>query len=211
MSATPGTPSWVTDPHVVASPSNDTPSWLVVSNDPGTTDDHGPPRSSVNDKGGEVQMTAIQLDGFSEAPVVGGESATHGPAKSHAQAARERTWGQFWSNSFRRDGRTLIIAILVIILMNVPYVKWVLYPFTIFSTWIHELCHTLAALMVGGSVEKLEVFPDTSGLTTFSGVDSNRLAFVASAGYQGTAVIGMLLLLVRRTNEDPELERWPLP
>jgi hypothetical protein len=151
-------------------------------------------------------MTTLQVDGVPENPTHNNTDGGDGPPPpgSAAQAARQKTWGEFWRSSFSRDGRTLLITIVVIVVMNIPYIKWALYPFTIFSTWIHELCHGLAAAMAGGSIKKLEIFPDTSGLCTYSlPYDSNRSAFVASAGYQGTAVIGMLLLMLRRTKRGP--------
>ncbi len=73
-----------------------------------------------------------------------------------------------------------------------------MYPFALFGTWVHETCHALAALAVGGSVDHIEVFPDTSGLawTTTSG--RFERAVVASSGYMGTALGGALLLIFRR-------------
>lgn len=109
-----------------------------------------------------------------------------------------------WRAMIKRDGRLLIITISIIVVMNIPYIKWLLYPFSIFSTWVHELCHGIAAIFVGGRVQKLLIFPDTSGLAyTAIPAGNGRRAFVASAGYQGTAVIGCLLLLFRRTKRGP--------
>jgi hypothetical protein len=99
--------------------------------------------------------------------------------------------------------------------MNVPVVRWAFYPFVVFSTWIHESCHGIAAVMMGYSVSKLEIFTDTSGLTTTSVdeadvVNNHRLAFVVSAGYQGTPVLGFLLLVFRRTKRGPRTGLWLL-
>lgn len=207
------TPSWVSaDPQHQVSlgnndvTSNDVPSWLS-------------PDITGHDTKGEIQLTAVQDDSVFDPTAVSTGSTgntntstttstmtgtrTSSSPSSNMQAAREKTWGQFWRSSFQRDGRTILITILVVVLMNVPYVKWALYPFTIFSTWIHELCHGLAGLMVGASIQKLEIFPDTSGLATLTFQTTERFGFVASAGYQGTAVIGMLLLMMRRTKRGP--------
>merc|ERR1712032_1626831 len=80
----------------------------------------------------------------------------------------------------------------------------ILYPFSIFSTWIHELCHGLAAIMVGGSISKIMIYPDATGLA-YTYANPDRAGFIASAGYQGTAVIGCLLLLFIRTEHGPRL------
>jgi hypothetical protein len=186
------TPAWIEDASgtSAAGPAGgSTPSWL--------SDD------TATNATGDLQMTTLQVDGVLEPTTIKGDGDSPAPPSSATQAARQKTWGEFWRSSFSRDGRTLLITLVIIVVMNIPYVKWALYPFTIFSTWIHELCHGLAAEMAKGNIIKLEIFPDTSGLCTFSLPNANRTAFVASAGYQGTAVIGMLLLMLRRTKRGP--------
>lgn len=78
-----------------------------------------------------------------------------------------------------------------------------LYPFKLFTTWVHECSHALAAVLVGGHVRSITIQPDTSGLT-LSVVPASRLAqgVVASAGYLGAAVVGCVLLAATR------VERW---
>lgn len=62
----------------------------------------------------------------------------------------------------------------------------------------------IAALLVGGQIYKLQIFPDGSGLaTTAGGSTPFRRGFIASAGYQGTSITGCLLLLFRRTTLGP--------
>jgi len=119
-----------------------------------------------------------------------------------AELASNKTWNEYFRETFTRDGRLLMITIVILICMNIPIIKWILYPFTIFSTWIHELCHGLSAIVVGGSISKIMIYPDTSGLA-YTAANPNRRGFIASAGYQGTAVIGCLLLLFRRTKRGP--------
>ena len=56
----------------------------------------------------------------------------------------------------------------------------------------------------GGGIDKLLIYPDTSGLAwTYTDGSSGQRGFVASAGYTGTAVLGMVLLLFRRTHRGP--------
>lgn len=120
---------------------------------------------------------------------------------TNAALASEKTWGQYFKESFQRDGRLVLITIGVLILMNIPFLWWAMYPFIIYSTWIHEMCHAFAGLMVGGSVSSLKVYPDGSGLAYLA---INRGAsMVYSGGYQGTAVVGFLLLIFRRTKRGP--------
>lgn len=75
----------------------------------------------------------------------------------------------------------------------------------IFSTWVHECCgHGFMAILVGGSIDKLLIYPDGSGLAyTYTSGETWKRAFVASAGYMGTAFLGGILLLFRRTHRGP--------
>lgn len=98
-----------------------------------------------------------------------------------------------------RERQLLVALLLVVVLLNVPYGSWLLYPFTLFSTWVHEMCHGLMAVAIGGQVVELEVFKDGSGLAKTMTTDGRiGRALVASAGYTGTALLGAMLLILRR-------------
>ena len=73
-----------------------------------------------------------------------------------------------------------------------PWAQFLLYPFKLFTTWVHECGHALMTVLVGGRVTSITIEPDTSGLTQ-SLVPAGRVArgLVASAGYLGAAVVGM--------------------
>lgn len=104
----------------------------------------------------------------------------------------------------KRDKPLLVAIAGMVLLMNIQKLGYVLYPFKIFSTWIHELSHGTAAILVGGGIDKLLIYPDTSGLAwTYTDGSSWKRGVVASAGYTGTAVLGMILLLFRRTHRGP--------
>ena len=104
-----------------------------------------------------------------------------------------------------RDRNLLIACAALILLMNVSTGRYILYPFRIFATWIHEMCHGVAALIVGGRISKLEIFKDGSGLAYTSTYKQWHRGFVASGGYPGTAVTGCILLLFRRTTLGPTI------
>jgi len=64
-----------------------------------------------------------------------------------------------------------------------------------------NLLHNYLALSIGGSISWLNIYPDGSGLANTiipSGVFQS--AWVASAGYQGTALLGGIMLMLRRTS-----------
>ncbi|KAL9185494.1 hypothetical protein ACHAXT_003271 [Thalassiosira profunda] len=108
-------------------------------------------------------------------------------------------------NSFLKRDKPLLYAIVaMVVLMNLKELSNLLYPFKIFSTWIHELSHGMAAVLVGGGISKLLIYPDTSGLAwTYTNGSALSRGVVASAGYTGTAVLGMVMLLFRRTHRGP--------
>lgn len=80
-----------------------------------------------------------------------------------------------------------------------PWGGVVLYPFKLFSTWVHECGHALMTVLIGGQVTSITIRPDTSGLT-LSLIPEGRVsrALVASSGYLGAALVGCLLMAAAR-------------
>jgi len=80
-----------------------------------------------------------------------------------------------------------------------PWAPTLLYPFKLFTTWVHETSHALMTVLVGGRVTAVTIDPDTSGLT-HGLVPTSRMArgLVASAGYLGAALVGCLLMAATR-------------
>ena len=104
----------------------------------------------------------------------------------------------------RRDARGLLLAAAVITLVawQLPLGRMALYPFTLLATYAHEMGHGLTALIVGGSFEALEMYPDGSGLARWSGsVGAFGRAFVAAGGLVGPSIAGAAVLLLSR---DPK-------
>ena len=103
-----------------------------------------------------------------------------------------------------RDARpqaTLLLtaAVLSILLWFIPFAEVLTYPFRLFVTFIHEGGHALAALVTGNSVESLSIATNASGetYTTQGGLFSQML--VSSAGYIGSMIYGVtLLVMIRR-------------
>lgn len=86
-------------------------------------------------------------------------------------------------------------AVATLALGVIPLAGVITYPLRLFTTFIHEAGHALAALMTFGDVHQLTVFPNTSGVTMTSG--GWRLA-ISSAGYLGTTLFGVAMLLSAR-------------
>ena len=90
-------------------------------------------------------------------------------------------------------------ALGTIVLWQFAVGRYVLYPFTIFATWFHEMGHGLCAAALGGSFVELRLFPDGSGYAIYSAARSLSrpgIALVAAAGPAGPALAGTLLILV---------------
>ena len=101
----------------------------------------------------------------------------------------------------RPQVKTLLIAtILSLALWFIPYAEYLVYPFRLFVTFIHEGGHALAAVLTGSAVASLTVSPDTSG-EVFSAASGPLAALIiSSAGYVGATLFGALLLvLIRRS------------
>jgi hypothetical protein len=96
-----------------------------------------------------------------------------------------------------------VAAAISLVVSLTPWAPILLYPFKLFTTWVHETGHALMTLIVGGRVIAITIRPDTSGLTT-SLIPPGRVArgFIASAGYLGAAAVGCLLMASTR------VDRW---
>ena len=95
----------------------------------------------------------------------------------------------------RNDGRhwvgLLLIALALVGLWQVPWLGWLVYPFRLFGTFVHELSHGLAAIATGGDFRRFSVQPDLSGLAWSAG---GIRMIVTSAGYIGSAIFGGVLI-----------------
>ena len=105
----------------------------------------------------------------------------------------------------------LLVAIgltLGLYLIPAPWGSRLAWPLLMLSTCAHEMCHGLAALVVGGQFESFRLWPDGSGIA--STADSGKPienAFIAAGGLLGPAVFaaGMFVAASR-----PRLARYGL-
>jgi Peptidase M50B-like len=104
----------------------------------------------------------------------------------------------------RANGNWLWVAVAVSLAVSLTtWAHVLLYPFKLFTTWVHECGHALMTVLVGGEVRSITIERDTSGLTQGL-VPVGRVtgALVASAGYLGAAIVGCLLMAAAR------VEKW---
>ncbi|MFZ9888627.1 MAG: M50 family metallopeptidase [Myxococcota bacterium] len=95
----------------------------------------------------------------------------------------------------RRPAVTLFVAAaLNVVLWLMPFGRVIALPLLWWSTLAHEAGHGLAAVVVGGTWEKLQLFIDGSGVAT-SRYDSRSDAIVALGGLVGPAAGAFALFL----------------
>jgi hypothetical protein len=92
----------------------------------------------------------------------------------------------------------LVIALLAsLVLWNLPFGGFLLYPFKLFATWLHEMSHGLTMILVGAGFDHLEIYQDSSGLAYGArSVGPAADAAIACAGYVGTAAFGATFLIL---------------
>lgn len=99
----------------------------------------------------------------------------------------------------RPQVKTLLIATLIsVALWFIPFASYLVYPFKLFVTFIHEGGHALAAVITNSSVVSLTVSPDTSGMVLSAPETWLASLIISSAGYLGATLFGALLLLLIR-------------
>jgi hypothetical protein len=101
---------------------------------------------------------------------------------------------------FKSPRRALLTAALVTLALQhlVPFGSLLVYPFTLLATWVHETGHGLAALIVGGHFERLEIFWDASGVAHTVERAGWPAAIVCLGGLLAPPFVGMIILLVVR-------------
>lgn len=78
----------------------------------------------------------------------------------------------------------------IALLWNIPYVRYVLWPFKMLVIAFHEFSHAIMAVATGGHVVSITLDPREGGVTLMKG---GRAAITLPAGYLGSSFIGGLL------------------
>ena len=116
----------------------------------------------------------------------------HAPllARSHPADLQSRSLSV---NSTQKATLGIIVAYVVVIalLWNIPYIRWILYPFKMLVIAFHEFSHAFASVLTGGKVESISLEPREGGVTHMRGGIG---AITLPAGYLGSSLIGALLI-----------------
>ncbi|KAG8808694.1 hypothetical protein FRC19_005716, partial [Serendipita sp. 401] len=90
---------------------------------------------------------------------------------------------------------TLIVAgcyiVGIAILWNVPYLKYLLYPFKLLTVALHEFSHALAGVLTCAKIKSIKLDPDEGGATRMSG---GIPLITLPAGYLGSSFMGACMI-----------------
>ncbi|NMP31335.1 M50 family metallopeptidase [Thalassotalea sp. M1531] len=102
---------------------------------------------------------------------------------------------QINSSSFFQRYAFWFLLLAAALLRSIPIISL---PFNWLESYFHEISHGLAALITGGSIVKIELFPNGAGLCTTIG--GSRF-FTSFMGYTGAATWGAMLYSLASINQ----------
>ncbi len=116
------------------------------------------------------------------------------------------------SGSWLSARAALIVAVVFVLVVKtfVPFGSELLYPLTLFATWVHEMGHGLTGLAVGGTFESLDIFWNASGLAHGTVGDGWPTALRAIGGLLGPPVVGASILAFARGPKRASIVLWVL-
>jgi Peptidase M50B-like len=91
---------------------------------------------------------------------------------------------------------TLIALVWPFLLSAAVYLFWntaLVFPLKIFTVFLHELSHGLAAIGTGGAIDRIELTADEGGVCWTRG---GSKFLVTSAGYLGSLAFGALFVVI---------------
>jgi len=97
--------------------------------------------------------------------------------------------------SFFKKHQFWLFVIAAVIFIQLPLVS---VPFKWLESYFHEISHGLAAVVTGGSVVKIELFPNGAGLCTTRG---GFTLFITFMGYAGAILWGCLIYSIASINQ----------
>ena len=101
----------------------------------------------------------------------------------------------------------LVSIVVTIALFYLPFGHQVGFPLVLISTVAHEMGHALTALLVGGSVDRVEVNLDGSGVAYTATTGRLDAALVSAGGLVGPAIAAALCFVSARS---ARIARWTL-
>lgn len=91
------------------------------------------------------------------------------------------------STSFFEKYRFFLVMVCAALFIEIPFIS---VPFKWFESYFHEISHGLAAVLTGGNIVRIQLFPNGAGLCTTQGGSRFLISFF---GYAGAAIWGVLI------------------
>ena len=88
-----------------------------------------------------------------------------------------------------------LFIIAAVVLLQIPIISL---PFKWLESYFHEISHGLSAIISGGSIVQIELFPNGAGLCTTRGGSVLLISFM---GYAGAILWGMLIYSIASINQ----------
>jgi hypothetical protein len=99
----------------------------------------------------------------------------------------------------RSDLGFLLVAVIVtVVLYQVPYGRYVAYPFSMLATWFHEMGHGITAMLLGGTFVSIDITFTLGGVAMHRTADGISQGLVALGGLLGPAIAGAILIQLGR-------------
>lgn len=96
----------------------------------------------------------------------------------------------------KQTGKYVIILILVVALWNTIVIK----PLKIFAVFLHELGHSLMAVVFGNGIRGFRINLDESGYALTLPKSEFSAFMIANGGYLGSVLFALLILGLKRTS-----------
>lgn len=95
-----------------------------------------------------------------------------------------------------RPRTAILVAVTLYFAISwfVPFGTTLLYPLTLFTTWVHEMGHGITGLLMGGELKELVIRGDGSGYAVTYAAHGWPEALVCSAGILTPALVGSIIL-----------------
>jgi hypothetical protein len=104
--------------------------------------------------------------------------------------------GRLQSFSQRGLALSFLAAIVAtVVLQNVSWGPYILYPLALLGTWAHEMGHGLTGLLCGGEFDKLVIYSNLGG-TAFTRAPVWARPLVSAGGLLGPAIAGGVVIVL---------------
>ncbi len=114
----------------------------------------------------------------------------HNSSRDSSQGSSKAKSASFWQKY-----QLYFLLVAAIIIRQIPIVS---IPLNWLETYFHEISHGIAALLTGGEIMRIELFPNGSGICTTRGGLS---FFITFFGYAGATLWGWLIFKLANSHQ----------